>query len=218
MKHALKDANKLVKDSQLFDAKGEVDTLRLWENYRDQAMLWRALALLQIPATLVLALFAYSVWSNRNITLNVPAKPLPGLYAAQDIPDSEFLNVSTNLINLIATYQPAVARRQFQKAREHLREPMLATFDREMMNIELKAIETTNRSQIFFIDPTKTKLERQGNEIIASLTGDRMKLVAGKQLPEVTTRFIVTMTTIPRNDLNPYGIVVSNITFENVTE
>jgi len=208
--------SRLIKDTEFVETKGDTDTIRLWENYRDQALLWRAMALLQIPSTLLLLIFSVVLWTTRSITLNVPAKPLPGVYLAKEIPDTEFVEVATNFINLIATYQPAVARRQFSFARQFLRDPLLERFDLEMMSEELKAIENTNRTQIYFADPTKTKLERPNDKIaVVSFTGDRLKLVAGKELPVVTTTFSVTMTTIPRQTLNPYGIVIVNLTYEN---
>src|SRR6185436_12529117 len=94
------------------------DTLRLWEGHREQATLWRAIALLQIPATVCALVFSMMIWGTRQITLNVPSKPLPGIYVAQDIPDSEFINVAQGYINLIGTYQPAIVRRQFEEARK----------------------------------------------------------------------------------------------------
>jgi len=48
-----------------------------------------------------------------------------------------------------------------------------------------------------------------------AVTGERLKIVAGRELPVMTTRFIVSMTTIPRNPLNAYGIVVTDVQFEN---
>lgn len=211
-------AEKLINDSNVIDSRNETDTIRLWENYRDQALLWRALALLQIPSTLILAIFSCYLWATRSITLNVPAKPQPGLYLAEEINDSEFISVATEYINLIASYQPAVARRQFLKARELLKEPMLETFDREMVGTELKAIENTTRTQLFFVDPTKTQIVRQDNYVTVSMTGERLKLVAGKQLPVNMTKYTVIMTTIPRNSINPYGIVIENGMVENVTQ
>ncbi|MFM1848936.1 MAG: hypothetical protein RL417_2410 [Pseudomonadota bacterium] len=209
-------AQKLLKDASVIDARKESDTLRLWESYRDQAMLWRALALIQIPTTAIIALLCFTLYANRKIELKVPAKPLPGVYTAQEIPDSEFIDVATNFINLIATYQPAVARRQFSHARQILQEPMLERFNREMMVTELKTIESTSRTQIFFVDPTKTRIFREGNTVEITLTGERMKMVAGRQLPAVTTTFSIAMTTIPRNELNPYGIVINNVAFDNI--
>jgi hypothetical protein len=211
-----KIAEQIIRDSNVIDSRGETDTIRLWENYRDQALLWRAIALLQIPTSFVLAIFAFYLWGNSSITLNVPKNPLPGLYAAQEIPDTEFISVATNYINLIASYQPAVAQRQFEKARELLKEPMLANFDKEMINIELKAITNTSRTQLFFVDPVKTTVTRQDNYVTVTMTGERLKLVAGKQLPVMLTKYTVVMTTIPRNDLNPYGIVIENGMIENV--
>jgi hypothetical protein len=209
-------AQKLLKDASIIDARNENDTLKLWESYRDQAMLWRSLSLLQIPTTIILGVLCFALWSNREITLKVPAKPLPGVYTAQEIPDSEFIDVATNFINLIATYQPAVARRQFNHARQILQEPMLEKFNREMLVTELKTIESTSRTQLFFVDPTKTRIFRQGSTVEVTLTGERMKMIAGKQIPAVTTTFSIAMTTIPRNELNPYGIVINNVAFDNV--
>ena len=201
----------------LMDARSQTDTIRLWENYRDQALMWRALALSQIPATLLLVFFSTLLWATRSITLNVPARPLPGVYIANEIPDASFIEEASNFINLIASYQPYVARRQFTEAREMLQGPIIQTFDSDMMDVELKAVESTLRSQLFFVDPTLTEIQRPNNkQVVVSLTGERMKYIAGKELEPVLTKFSVTMTTIPRQTLNPYGIVVTNVAYENI--
>jgi len=207
---------RLLKEASVIDSRKESDTIRVWESYRDQATLWRSIALLQIPTTLIIGILCLTLWQGRNITLNVPPKPLPGIYQAKEIPDSEFIDVATNFINLITTYQPAVAERQFNRAREMLVEPMLERFNREMMITELKTIQNTSRTQIFFMDPTKIKIFRQGNQVEVTMAGERLKSIAGRQLPSIETMFSVTLTTIPRNDLNPYGIVINNVAFDNV--
>jgi hypothetical protein len=210
--------SQLARDTNVFDARGETDTIRLWENYRDQALLWRAIALIQIPTSLLLAIFALVMWSTRSVTLNVPAKPLPGMYLAREIPDTEFVEVATDFINLIASYQPSNARRQFNHARQMLVEPMLTRFQTEMMGIELKAIEQTTRTQLFYPDPTRTTFERIDDKSVkVSFVGDRLKLVAGQEVPAELTRFTVVLTTIPRQQLNPYGIVITNVQFENLS-
>ena len=210
-------AKKLLQDSGVIDSRGESDTIRLWESYRDQAVLWRSLALLQIPATFIMVVFALVMWSTRRTILNVPAKPLPGIYAAQELPDPEFIETATGFVNLIATYQPAVAQRQFLRAREVLQEPMLERFNREMLGTELKTIQNTSRTQIFFADPAKTKIFRKGSMVEVTIAGERLKTIAGRQLPPIETIFNISMTTIPRNDLNPYGIVITSVAFENAT-
>lgn len=207
---------KALKDTQLVESRKESDTIRLWESYKDQAHLWRSLSLLQLGATTAACILAFALWMTRSITLNVPPKPLPGQYLAQDIPDSEFIDAATDFLNLIASYNPAIARRQFNRAREMTVEPMLERFQVEMMGTELKAIENTRRTQLFFPDPTQTEVVRDGSEVHVKFLGDRLKYIAGKELPAVTTRFVVTMSTAPRNPLNPYGIVVTNVASENV--
>ncbi|MCO6432480.1 MAG: hypothetical protein J5J00_16625 [Deltaproteobacteria bacterium] len=209
-------ATEIVKDTKILESKRESDTIRLWEGYREQAILWRSLALLQIPATLICVGIALFMTLTRTTVLNVPARPLPGTYSVDELNDAEFIEVAQNYINLISTYQPAVARRQFNKAREYVAEPMLTTFDQDMMITELKTIETTRKTQIFFVDPAEIIVEREGNEVWVTMTGDRVKWVAGKELPAIVTRYVLTMTTIPRNDINPYGIVVTNVQSEVV--
>ena len=216
MAGALKATNMIhgaVKDSVVRDAHGDADTIRLWENYKEQALLWRSLCLLQIPTTLTALIVALVLWHNRSITLNVPRQPLPGSYSAQEIPNEKFIESATELVNLIATYTPANARPQFKKAKEFLVDPLLTQFEDEMMGAEIKMIESTGRIQMFLVDPDPAKLliVRNGNEVKVQMDGARLKFIGGKELPAVATRYLITMTTIPRNVLNPYGIVISNI-------
>jgi hypothetical protein len=214
VKQATQMVKEKVNDTQLAAARSNSDTIRLWENYKDQALMWRSIALIQMPATAIALLFAILLWSTREITLQVPSKPLPGIYNAQDIPDSEFINVANDYINLVATYQPGTARKQFEAARAMLKEPLLTQFNTDMMVSELTAIENTARTQVFFTDPLKTKIERNGTEVTVTVIGERWKVIAGNPLPTVTSRFRVTMTTIPKNPLNPYGIVITSARFK----
>jgi hypothetical protein len=194
------------------EARRESDTIKLWESYRDQAHLWRALALLQIPTTLFALIFSIILWNNRQITLNVPREPLPGIYAAKDIPDAKFIEAATEYVNLIATYTPANARSQYMKARELLSEKLLMTFDGEMIGEELKAIENTGRTQIFFSEPAHSQIARANStNVLVALDGQRVKIVSGSEMPPILTRYVVQMTTVPRNALNPYGIVITNV-------
>lgn len=209
-------AKQVLADSSLREARRETDTVKLWESYREQALLWRALALLQIPITALALIVALVMYSNRETILNVPAKPLPGFYSANEIPDAEFLSVATEFVNLIATYQPTVARRQFEEAARLLSGDMLQKFETQALEQELAAIENTRRTQIFFADPTKTRLFRSeqpgaDNTVEVLFAGDRSKYIGEGKLPVKYTLYRVTMTTVPRNTLNPYGIVVTNV-------
>jgi hypothetical protein len=81
------------------------------------------------------------------------------------------------------------------------------------MNSELPAIETTLRTQVFFIDPLQARVEREGRSVIVSISGERWKVIAGAEIPTVSSRYRIEMTTIPRNPVNPYGIVITNVLF-----
>jgi hypothetical protein len=205
-------AKKIIDDSKFREAKTDNDTVRLWENYREQALLWRALALLQMPGTFIALFFALVMWWNRETILNVPAKPLPGYYSASEIPDAEFISAATEWVNLVATYQPIVAQKQFEEAAKVLVEPMLTRFKTEMMDQELEAIRNTMRTQAYYIDPTQTTLGRdEESNVIVTLIGTRLKIVAAQELPETIVQFRITMTTQPRNKVNEFGIVITNV-------
>lgn len=208
---------KVVGAANVIDARAHGDTIRVWESYREQAGVWRALALLQIPATVIAIIFAIVLWSTRSVTLNVPRNPAPGVYKAQDIPDTEFIDVATEFLNMVASYQPMNAERQFTEAARILIEPYLTRFKTEMIGTELQTIHATSRTQMFFPDPTKTVLERLDNQQVkVTFIGERDKIIAGKELTPVTSRFVVTMSTIPRHRLNPFGVVVVDFSAENL--
>ena len=190
----------------------------LLRTFEKLALLWRSLSLIQFPATFAALIFATVMWSTRVVNLTVPSKPEPGIHVAQDIPDTEFINAANNYVNLVATYQPGTARNQFNVARSMLKEPVYTKFTEEMMGAELGAIESTGRTQVFFTDPLRTKVVRNGNEVRVNLVGERWKVIAGSPLPTVTSRFSITMSTIPRNPLNPYGIVITAVSFKSNIE
>src|SRR5262249_45979929 len=119
------------------------DTIRLWDSYREQAYLWRALALLQMPATALAIAAALIMYFFADTIIEVPDKPQPGFYSVKQLPDSQFISAATEVVNLIATYQPETARTQFNAARKYLWEPALSEFDTTMIKSELRAIEET---------------------------------------------------------------------------
>lgn len=196
------------------------DTIRLWEGYKEQAYLWRALALLQMPATALSIAAALVMYFFADTMIEVPERPQPGYYSVKQLPDSQFINAATSVVNLMATYQPGVARRQFKTARKYLWEPALTEFEETMMGSELRTIEETKRSQMFFINPRLIKVERypEIDKVVVRIPGVRLKLIGNKPLPADQMVYYVKMTTIPRNVHNEYGIVVVDIRLRRANE
>ena len=211
-----KRAIKLVDQTSVAEAGSGGDTIRLWENYREQATMWRAIALLQMPATVVSVGLATLMWLTRVSYLNVPARPLPGQYAVSELPDTEFENVATDFVNLVGSYTATTARQQFTEASELLAEPYLSTYKNEMLATVLPAIEQVGRTQIFMVDPTKTTFERRDKYMTVTYVGERTRFLAGKEIPAKKGQFKITMVTNPRNKLNPYGIVIVNVEFSEI--
>ncbi|MCB0322077.1 MAG: hypothetical protein KDD69_00855 [Bdellovibrionales bacterium] len=196
------------------------DTIRLWEGYREQAYLWRALALLQMPSTALSVAAALIMYFFADTIIEVPERPQPGFYSVKQLPDSQFINAATTVVNLIATYQPAVARRQFKTARKYLWEPALTEFEETMMGSELRTIEETKRSQMFFINPRMIKVDRfpELDMVVVRIPGVRQKLIGNEPLPADEMAYYVKMMTIPRNVHNEYGIVVVDMRLRRADE
>ncbi len=196
------------------------DTIRLWEGYKEQAFFWRALALIQVPATALAITAALVMYFLADTIIEVPEHPQPGYYSVKQLPDSQFINVAREVVNLVSTYQPAVARRQFKTARKYLWEPALSQFESVMLQSELNAIEGTKRSQLFFINPRLIQVVRspEDDTVAVRIPGIRQKLIGDKPLVPDELVYYIKMTTIPRNVHNEYGIVVTDIHLRSANE
>ncbi|MFN8391978.1 MAG: hypothetical protein U0136_16935 [Bdellovibrionota bacterium] len=214
------NVKKDIKQLERVGGRAGADTIRLWEGYREQAYLWRALCLLQMPATALSIAAALVMYFFADTIIEVPERPQPGVYGVQQLPDSQFIDAATAVVNLIATYQPAVARRQFKTARKYLWEPALSEFENTMMTAEIQAIEETKRSQMFFVNPRLIKVDRypEFEQVVVRIPGIRQKLIGSKPLPPDEMVYYVKMTTIPRNVSNEYGIVVVDIHLRRADE
>lgn len=209
-------ANTIKKDIQQLErvaGRAGSDTIRLWEGYKEQAFFWRALALIQVPATTLAIAAALVMYFFADTIIEVPEHPQPGFYSPKQLPDAQFINVATEVVNLISTYQPAIAGRQFKTARKYLWEPALSEFEKSMLGTELTAIQETKRSQIYITNPQLINVERfpELDTVVVRIPGVRQKLVGDKPLDPDEMVFYVKMTTIPRNVHNEYGIVITDI-------
>lgn len=202
-----------LKQVELVDGRAGADTLRLWEHYRDHAYMWRAIAILQFPTTVLALGAALLMYYTADTIIEVPEKPQPGHYSIKQLPDSEFIDVATKVVNLITTYQPHDAKEQFYAARKFLWEPALSEFEEVMVKKELKYIVETSRSQIFFIDTKQIKVERfpDLDKVVVRIPGVRQKLISQRPYAPEEMVYYIKMTTIPRNIHNEYGIVVVDI-------
>ena len=215
----LKETGKnVINSANVKDYKRGDDTIRVWEGYREQAVFWRALSLLQLLATTAVSILCIVLWQTRTITLKVPQRPVPGQYNTQEIPDADFVEAANSFVNLIATFQPYTAKEQFQRAASLIRSDYLQKFTDDTLVSELKAIMQTSLSQVFYIDPAKTTIERfKNNTVKVTFYGNRHKYIGGKEIEPVKSKYDIYLSTLPRNDINPLGIVVfdSNLSLAN---
>lgn len=191
------------------------DTIKIWEGYRQQAIMWRSLSIIQLLATTAISILCIILWQTRSITLKVPQRPVPGQYNTQEIPDADFVEAANSFVNLIATFQPYTSEQQFKRAASLIHSNLLERFTEEFLVNELKAINATSLSQAYFIDPSKTSIERFANNTVkVTFYGTRHKYIGGREIEPVKSKYEVMLTTLPRNDLNPLGIVVADVNME----
>ena len=199
----------VLKNTNINEHKRGDDTIRIWEGYRQQAVMWRALSIMQLLATTAVSILCIILWQTRQVVLNVPQRPVPGQYNTQEIPDADLIEAATTFVNLIATFQPYTAKAQFERAGAYVHDEYYQKFTDETLGSELKAIIQTSLSQVFYIDPSKTTVERnKNNTVIVHLYGVRHKYISGEEREPVKSMYEVFLTTLPRNELNPLGIVV----------
>ena len=134
---------------------------RICDDYRAQSRFWRALTFVQLPTTIVAVVAAVLMQFTGDTFIRVPDKPLPAQFPVEKLPDRQFLKKAEDILALIATYRFETAREQFEDARKLLWEPALSKFQQEVLNDELKKIEQTGRTQMFFIERRLVKIDRE---------------------------------------------------------
>lgn len=189
------------------------DTIRLWDGYKEQMFLWRALAILSLPATLLAIALAVTMFYAAKVTVVVPPKPEPSRIELSQIPNEEFVRLASKVAVLLTSYRTHEARPQFAMVRQYLWEPALTPYEREWMKKELEVVESTSRSQVFFLSPRQVKVIRKDDHVVVRVPGTREKEVGGvKSSDEVVWWF--RMRTVPRNMFNENGIVINNLKVE----
>ncbi len=202
------------------------DTFKLWEGFREQALLWRILALLQMPTVALALIFALMVYYNSTIVIEPPEYPQPGMYSIKKLPDSEFMKMAIDIVNLIGTYQPANAERQFRTTRLFLWEPALSEFEKVYLYgysadntpSQLQVIKDTQRSQAFLINYDLMQVQRYPNldMVVVRVPGTRQILIGKRPLDDEITYYFK-MTTIPKSPYNPRGIVIFDVRIKKQT-
>jgi len=187
------------------------DTVKLWDSYREQALLWRAIALLQLPALFFASILALITFFYSDQVVEAPPKPEPAFLSVNDISDQDFILKAKKLVSLLTSYQPETAERQFEIARKSLWEPALSAFNKEFLQKQIRIIEETKRSQLFYFSEKQIKLTRGEDFVEARIPGERQKLIGKTPMPSDQIAWYIKFTTIPRNELNQLGIVVIDL-------
>ena len=191
-------------------AKAE-ELLRMVDRYKVQGHFWRFLSLLQFPIILALTFYFVSRYLSADTLVKVPEPPVPGETAQDKIPDKEYLNTATNVINLIGTYQPTTARDQFESARDFFLDSAVKSFDETQLDSELITAEESDISQQLDVYSSKISRESKGAAQVC-LSGVRQKIVERTPLPQQSVTYCFSFVLDEPFEGSPFGIAVNGFT------
>ena len=187
------------------------------KGYKTQSYVWRSLALVQMPLAAIAIFIFLVIYFSRDTIINVPQKLPPGHQLVKDLPDAEFLNVSLEVVNLLATYQPFTVKNQFESAKKYFTKALQTSPVVESLLVELKSIEQRRESQWFDISLSAITLNRSPDQqyVDIQVPGVQYKSLEQLQQPPVRAQYLLRLTTIPGKQFNEYGIVVSDMKFRS---
>ena len=99
--------------------------------------------------------------------------------------NTKYIRAATVIADHLGTYKPENAQSRFSAIRKYLREPLLSTFDEQMMQTELEAIHDSGRSQTFIFRQDSIHVEHfpEQNALVVGVTGRQHRSVYGRALP-----------------------------------
>lgn len=212
--HKVKVPKNANKGLELPEGRELNDTIRVWDRFKEEAHYWRAFLLIQICTITVSLLVAISLFFEADAVIEVPEVPSPGIYSAKQLPDSEFIGMATRFVNLIATYQPYTASKQFITAERWLWEPAFSEFEKYYVKGFLKSVKEMSQSAIFQINSRQVMLERHGSTVVVKIPGNSQQLLGSRPLPPEYVVYWLRMTTIPENINNQFGLVIIDLKIE----
>ena len=213
-------AELLAAEQALAETPPAAEPERMEKGFKEQAYIWRTSAIVQMPVAALSIAVSLAMYFFADTVVEVHHKPEHGYHTGGQLNNSELINAATTVVNLVATYQPAIARRNFTSAQRFLIEPALSEFEETMMQKEAPKIEQTRRSQTFMVIPSGVRVERfpGADYAVVSVPGERTTWIANKKLvPEYMTYF-VKLTATPQNLSNQYGLVASDLRLRKAGE
>ncbi|MCC6934036.1 MAG: hypothetical protein IT292_12430 [Deltaproteobacteria bacterium] len=198
--------------------------------YREQSYMWRALALIQFPTTAIAIIIAIVMYVSADVIVDVKPRPAPGYFLVEEIPEQEFIKYSIEFVNLISSFQPSVAERQFRHALNFLQGEFYGQFNIKYLQglpseqSRLSEIMQLQRAQMFYInrdlvvaqienDPEDPRQDR----VIVRVPGELYTFLNGvyQQNRIDYGVYYVTLQTIPNTAFNQNGITIINLRLEN---
>ena len=189
----------------------EEELLRMVDRYKVQGHFWRFLSLLQFPIILFLTLYFITRYLGADTLVKVSEPPIPGEVPQDKIPDKEYINTATNIINLIGSYQPTTARDQFETASDFFLDSALASFEETQMNSELITAEESDISQRLDVYSSRIVREAKGNAQVC-LSGVRQKIVDRSPLPQQDVTYCFSFIVDEPFEGSPFGLAVNAFT------
>lgn len=191
----------------------EKDLNKVTAAYKMQSYFWRWVSLFQIPFLFFLLLFFLNLYISRDTIINVPDRPFEGYKEVSQLSDSEFINFAQDFFNLVGTFQPTIAEKQFETASTFLVGQKREEFKRDFLQTKLVEVRETSRTEELILEKENIALTRGPSgsnyvDIVAS--GYRRILIKQEELRPENAQIFIRIETSKDIENNQYGLYISD--------
>ncbi len=168
-------------------------------------MKWKATTLVSSALTVAAVWYA---WSAYRWCAPCPPLPLPLPGPFYEIPDQEFTSVAVQFLSLAETFDAGSAEGNFRKALSIVHANEYSKLSSRFLTDQLPRIRQNIEEQRFYVDLASLAALRERNVMKVDVRGILKIKKSSNEEQVVPVHYIVELTTVPRNPVHPYGIVV----------
>ena len=185
----------------------------LAESQHDKLVLsWLSAVLTVIVITL--SGFLVSMAVRPKPVVVVPGAATAGVYSAGEMPESVMVQFARNFVGDLANYTPASAEKGYLSATRFMSPELLSRFE-PLAREQLKQVVTNRVSQFFTVDSFKVEGK---DPLVIRFLGERITYVGRTETERKAYQYRVTLRYVERTQQNPYGLVVSSVEQNEITQ
>lgn len=185
----------------------------LAESQHDKLVLsWVSVVLTVLVIVLTALLVAVAVRPKPVVV--VPGAATAGVYNAGEMPESVMVQFARNFVVDLANFTPASAEKGYLSASRLMSPELLSRFE-PVAREQLKQVVTNRISQFFAVDSFRVENK---DPLVVKFLGERITYVGRTESERKPYQYRVTLRYVERTQQNPYGLIVSSVEQNEITQ